>query len=131
MVLHSKGYIRIKISKDDPFYVMSDRGWILEHRYIMANFLGRILLPCEDVHHKEEPKTNNALTNLEHLYHVNHSHLPKAKSKKRTPEQIAHVVSLRIEHGTYIPWNKGLTKETDIRVNDLANQKKEWWVNQA
>lgn len=43
----------------------NSNGVILEHRLKMAEHLGRMLLPEEIVHHKDEDKTNNAIDNLE------------------------------------------------------------------
>jgi len=40
----SHGYINILVSRNDPYYPMADwRGYVYEHRLIMAKHLGRCL----------------------------------------------------------------------------------------
>jgi hypothetical protein len=45
--------------------------WMLEHRYVMQQVLGRVLKSHETVHHKDGDRTNNAPENLE-LWKKNH-----------------------------------------------------------
>lgn len=51
------------------------RGRILEHRYVMSQHLGRDILSTEIVHHKDENKKNNDLSNLELLTYAEHAKL--------------------------------------------------------
>ena len=87
-ILTSRGYVHIRLSKDDFFYPMchnklDDCQWgvIYEHRLVMAKHLGRCLTKEEVVHHKNGVKSDNRLENLELLpnsiYHVSDSLLRK------------------------------------------------------
>ncbi len=79
--LTAGGYILISIHPNDPFWPMAISreknrkqrytGHILEHRYIMAQILGRPLEKWETVHHRDGNKQNNDPSNLE-LRNGNH-----------------------------------------------------------
>lgn len=66
--LTSCGYYMVLLEQSDPFYCMAQRsGYVMEHRYVMAKYLGRSLESWEVVHHKNRNKSDNRLENL-HLY---------------------------------------------------------------
>lgn len=58
------GYIWVYVDKDSPFYSMSYKGLVLEHRLIMAQHLGRCLDRNEFVHHRNGKRDDNELSNL-------------------------------------------------------------------
>lgn len=64
------GYITIRLRPDNPFFSMtSTSGSMLEHRYIMAQKLGRPLQKWEIVHHKNGKGGDNRPENLELVSH--------------------------------------------------------------
>jgi hypothetical protein len=52
--VHTDGYVEIKIAGK----------WMLKHRHVMKQKLGRRLLPKEVVHHRDEERSNNEEKNL-------------------------------------------------------------------
>ena len=94
-IIDKNGYKLIK----KPNHPMARKnGYILIHRLIMANYLGRLLATIEVVHHKNGNKLDNRIENLE-LVSDNGKHLSKLH-----PE-VGKKVSKKLKGR--IPWNKG------------------------
>lgn len=65
-VTMSNGYLGVRVSEDDPFHVMAGRsGYVMEHRYVVAQALGRPLTRGETVHHINGNVKDNRLENLQ------------------------------------------------------------------
>lgn len=62
-VVASNGYVLIRVGKDH--HLADVRGYAYEHRIVAEGILGRRLLPGEQVHHRNEIKTDNRPENLE------------------------------------------------------------------
>lgn len=56
-------------------------GYVLLHRVLMENSLGRLLKPNEVVHHKDGNKHNNTLSNLEVMSSKEHNILHSSKGR--------------------------------------------------
>ena len=54
-------------------------GYVAAHRVIMENYIGRLLEPREEVHHKDENKYNNDIENLEILMKGEHQRIHSTK----------------------------------------------------
>lgn len=66
--INKQGYVVLNIRSNDPYIEMckdKKKGRILEHRYIMAKHLGRLLEVYESVHHIDGNKENNDISNLQ------------------------------------------------------------------
>jgi hypothetical protein len=83
--IRKDGYILVVAPDDHPYpadYMKaSGLKYILEHRHVMEQHLGRYLTPEEVVHHKDGDPSNNDLPNLQlfasqkdHI-HIGHGHV--------------------------------------------------------
>lgn len=61
-LVNAAGYIAI-YEPENPNSTVN--GYVLEHRKVMAETLGRPLVPCENVHHKNGIRHDNTPNNLE------------------------------------------------------------------
>lgn len=80
---HSEGYIEIK----------AEAGWMFEHRYMMEQYLGRKLTRAEQVHHKDEDRTHNEISNfvLEPNLRAHLDNHHRDKIAKLTPAQVQRI----------------------------------------
>lgn len=97
------GYILVRLSPDDFFYPMAHKGYVAEHRLVMAQHLNRCLLPWEVVHHKDGVKAHNWFENL-HLFSIQAEHVPFTEMKnqlrflqRRVTQLEAEVALLRVQ----------------------------------
>lgn len=64
-IKHERGYTLVYIWPIHPFHVMADaKGYVKLSRLVMAQHLGRPLTIIEEVHHEDEDRGNDNLSNL-------------------------------------------------------------------
>lgn len=96
--LCSDGYIRVKLYSADPLWLMANKsGYVREHRYVMAQSIGRTLESWEIVHHKNSQRDDNRLENLELLKDMTH-HVPSMALEQRIKTLEARVTLLEAEN---------------------------------
>jgi len=82
-----KGYIHIRIYPDNFYYPMADhRGYVFEHRLVVAQHLGRCLQPWEVVHHRdkrlnEHGERDNSWNNLQITIKGQHDAMTQMEQK--------------------------------------------------
>ena len=74
--------IKKVVKKGDYLYALvpdhpnaTKNGYVLMHRVVVENRLGRLLSKSEIVHHKDHDKKNNSIENLEVLTQSEHARL--------------------------------------------------------
>jgi hypothetical protein len=66
----SRGYVFVHMP-DHP--AANANNYVLEHRLVMERHLGRHLEPWEHIHHRDENRANNDLSNLELVTRAEHN----------------------------------------------------------
>ena len=81
--------IRKTVKKGDYVYAVvpehpfcTEHGYVLMHRVVMENHIGRLLNSNEIVHHKDRNKKNNSIDNLELLIASEHSRMHRLEQGK-------------------------------------------------
>lgn len=90
------GYQLISLPWEHPYISMvNKRGWILDPRLVMAQHLGRNLLPHELVHHLNGIRDDNRIENLALMSRGAHTHLevPYKKRVRELEQQIEDLES--------------------------------------
>ena len=93
MKITKRGYVLIYKPKH-PY--RQSNGWILEHRFVMEEYLGRYLKREERVHHKNGIKTDNIIENLE-LFKNHSEHLKHHMLDTKNREHLRKLGYLRVQ----------------------------------
>lgn len=79
------GYVLLKIESTNPFFKMvNSRGYIKEHRLVMAQYLDRCLELWEIPHHINGVKNDNRIENLELMTDSEHNRRTRIEENKKS-----------------------------------------------
>lgn len=104
------GYREVLAPKGHPYARRS--GYILEHRLIAEQIVGRYVFPGEVVHHKDKNKLNNTISNLE-VFSSNAEHLKS--------ELTGHIPNWTLE-GIQRIQDANLVKNNKLRARKLRKE---------
>ncbi len=91
------GYVLVKLQPDNFFFAMTNsRGYVFEHRLVMAKKLGRLLHSWEEPHHKNLDHADNRIENLE-LRMTGHGRGTANKDNLRNDIERLKVVNLALQ----------------------------------
>ncbi len=124
-VISDEGYILI-FEPENPN--ANATGYILEHRKIMAAYLGRKLKRSEDVHHINGVKTDNRIENLQVMNHSDHAKLSNSHGGWNKKLSTTDVINIRNLHSTGMYSQKELCSIFKIKAPAMSNviNKKSW-----
>ena len=91
LMLDKNGYLRRKILLEN-----NKTKWVIEHRRVIEEFIGRILNPKENVHHINGNKLDNSKENLE-IWSTNHPPGQKLEDKIKWAKEFLKSYGYRIE----------------------------------
>lgn len=93
--LRADGYVEVWVSPNDFFYPMASmRGYVLEHRLVMAKHLNRHLLSWEVVHHKNGVRSDNRIENL-NILKCQSDHLVSIRMQRQINKQQEEIEILK------------------------------------
>lgn len=84
-------------------------GYVLLHRVVMENAIGRLLTEDEEVHHMDKNKHNNSISNLQLLTKEEHRKLHTSEKKRAYIELICPICGKSF----IIPENKSFLVKKD------------------
>jgi len=90
------GYVFVRIQPDNPYYCMANDGELQEHRYVMAQHLGRPLQRWELVDHRNGIRDDNRIENLDLVTHHENLQLQKMREELKCLEYENKNLSLRV-----------------------------------
>lgn len=102
--VENNGYI-LRYFPEHP--MSTSRGYVLEHRMIMANKIGRMLSSRESVHHVNGKKDDNRPENLEIRIRVNHPNGVGERDMVKTLQSLGYTISKPEVKTNKQPWRGG------------------------
>ena len=121
---HVDGYIYVQMLPDSPYYSMAQgRGYVLEHRLVVARKIGRALEAWEVVHHINGVRTDNKEENLEllpsQLEHMPYNLLQAQLAKQAIKIKLLEWRVKELEQGNPVPM-RDTNNISEVRRDDTG-----------
>ena len=120
-----KGDYLYAVVKDHPNATAN--GYVLHHRVVIENHLGRLLTKDEIVHHKDEDKKNNSIDNLEVMDKREHARMHNKTGRTCIELECAHC-GVKFQREKRLIKGKGLCSR---RCNGLYNRTNSGWIGNS
>lgn len=77
-----------------------NKGWVMEHKYVIEKSIGRLLTRSDIVHHKNHDRSDNRIENLELMNRRSHARKHAEEAGKQIGKQLCSICGRETTYST-------------------------------